>query len=921
MSFLRNISSGLRYLFRKEQVDRELDEELGAYLEMAAAEKMKDGLSRKDALRAVRLEHGSVEVTKEVVRSAGWESFVETCWSDLRFAARMLRRSPGFTTVAILTLALGIGVNTAMFTAFDAVALKRLPVENPQDVMRMLKWFASGAQGDVQFAFSCPEYFYYRDHTGVFGGIIAASWPFQATATGQTDDGQASAGFGAPQSVIGQLVSANYFSELGIRPLYGRTFAREEEGFAGARPIIVISYRFWQRHFHSDPNAIGTALELNSTVFSVIGITPLEFTGTANPPTVPDFWAPLGMQPQLVPGHDWLNDSREHEIQLIGRLSPGLTRARVQSGLDVVFRNYLTLPGEHPETDKIVAITLQPATYFGGTNDWRFKAFVALLMAVVGLVLLVACANFANMLLARATGRRREIAVRLALGAGRRRAVRLLLTESVLLAVLGGVAGLFFSLWASKALWLEIAHVMESSLGRDLTSVVRMDLNLRVLSYTMILSLVTGIIFGVSPALRATRPDLAAWLKDEGNALGGSATRSRVRSMLVAGQVAASMFLLISAGLLSKALLKSQTAQPGFDTKNVFLVDFDRPSNALKTNEVVRQVVDFVKSLPEVDSACVVDRVPFLGTWTPPIIAEGSPVTVGNRSARTLANYVSPGYFSTLEIPIVLGRNFSDQEILAGAKVAIVSYSAARLFWPGMNPLGKRIKLDLTFHGDWAEFGVIGVAQDVRTANLSRMDSSFTYLPVDAKKFYDYNVLIRPRGDASSARSSVRASLGGRKPRLELGRSLDGFLGAQKVMPEAIAMFTLVLALLAIALAAVGIYGVMSFLVAQRTREIGIRVALGAKPRDVLRVVIGDGLRPVFLGGIVGLLISVTASAVLRATLISPGSPDLLFGVGAFDPLTFVGFSCLLAAVALLACYIPAHRAMRVDPIVALRYE
>jgi putative ABC transport system permease protein len=414
---------------------------------------------------------------------------------------------------------------------------------------------------------------------------------------------------------------------------------------------------------------------------------------------------------------------------------------------------------------------------------------------------------------------------------------------------------------------------------------------------------------------------LTATLKDEGNAIGGRVGRSRVRSLLVAGQMAGSMLLLITAGLMSRALVKSQSATPGFSEKGVYDLGYDAPADPLKANVVVRQVTDHLKTMPEIESFCIVDRIPFTGTWTPPVIAEGSALTPESNPARTLANYVSPSYFATLKIALLRGRTFSDEEISTGAKVAVLSESAAQRFWPGEDPLGRRVKLDLNFRGNWANFQVIGVAKDVRTANLSRTDTSYIYLPINSSKLYDYNVLVRPRANASNNLAGLRTTLRASNPELELGPSLENFLRTQRVMPEAIAKFATILAALAVLLAAVGIYGVMAFLVSQRTREIGIRVALGALPGDILKVIAIQGLKPVFVGGLIGLLLCAGISAVLRTMLNFPGNPDLLFGVSAFDPATFIGFTFLLAAVALLACYIPARRALKVDPIVALRYE
>nr|HEV7954658.1 ABC transporter permease [Candidatus Acidoferrales bacterium] len=912
----------MNFLFwRRKQRDKELDEELQSHLRMATRDGVERGESSEHARDSARREMGNVALVKETTRDIwGWRWLADFA-QDVRYGMRMLKKNLGFTAIAVLTMALGIGVNTSLFTAFHAVAMKMIPVEHPQNVVRMMKWFSSGAEGDVQFAFSYPEYLHYREHAPVFSGVVAASWPTGMSASLQSKNKSGEASFGGAMPVAAQLVSENYFSELGIHPVYGQTFGRIDKEVSNARPVAVIGYQFWRRAFGASPQAIGAIIKVNGTAMSVIGVAPERFTGTANPPIEPDFWAPLGMQPQLIPGHDWRNDAVEHPLQLIARLAPGTTSSTALPGLGVAADGYRPVPREYPESEKVTQLSLQEATYFGETHDVRFQEFVALLMVVTGLVLLIACANLANMLLARASGRQKEISTRMALGASRGRVVRQLLTESTLLAMLGGAVGLIFSIWASNALWLEIAHVMEDSLRPSLSTVIQMDLNLRVFAYTVLLSLVTGTLFGLFPALRSTKSDLTAALKDEGNAIGGRTGRSRMRSFLVAAQMAGSMLLLITAGLMSRGLIKSQSAKPGFNERNVFALRFDRPADAQRSNTVVRQIADHLGATPEIENFCIVDRIPFTGTWTPPVIAEGSAATPENNPARTLANYVSPAYFATLEIPILRGRTFNEEEIAMGTKVAIVSRSASQRFWPGEDPIGRRVKLDLDFRGNWTEFEVVGVAKDVRTANLSRMDASFVYVPINPSKLYDYNVLVRPRPDVINNPASLGSALRSWEPEIELGQSLESFLRVQRVMPEAIAKFAAILAVLAVLLAAVGIYGVMAYLVSQRRREIGIRVALGAMPGDILRVILAQGLRPVFAGGLIGLLLCAGLASMLRAMLNFPGSPDLLFGVSAFDPETFVGFTLLLAAVALLACYVPARRALKVDPMVALRYE
>src|SRR6266699_1691649 len=574
MSFLRNITKGLRSLFRKEQFDRELDEELRAYQEMAAEEKMKDGLSRKEALRAVRLERGSLEVSKEIVRSGGWESFVETCWQDLRFGLRMLRKSPGFTLVAVLTLALGVGVNTSVFSAFDSVALKPLPVKDAHDVVRLQRWFASGAMGDVQYDFSYPEYLYYRSQNHAFLGLIAASWPRQALATAPSGS---ETGSKAPHELLPlqcQLVSENYFSVLGIRMEFGQAFAGGEERAPGSNPVIVLSYPYWRGQLNGDREVIGTG----------------------NPPEVPDFWAPLEMQTQLEPQNDWLHEPSNQPLQIVGRLAPATSIDQAQAETEVLIRRF---EQDHVEKDQTIGLTLHRATYFGVTDELWFRAFAAGLMAVVGLVLLVACVNLANMSLARGASRTKQIAMRLALGAGRDRLVRQLLTESMLLALMGGLAGLLLSMWAARLEWIGLARLIPVLRGSRIL-VAPLTVDIRVFLYTLIVSLASGVLFGLWPALQSSKASVSDALKAEGSGYGQPPSQSRFRSFLVGGQVAVSMLLLISAGLVSRGVAKAQGAKPGFETRSVFHLSFSLGNDPGKATILKRQIMASLQTLPEI---------------------------------------------------------------------------------------------------------------------------------------------------------------------------------------------------------------------------------------------------------------------------------------------------------------------------------
>jgi len=919
MKLLASLRSLASAVFEQARVENETEEELRAHVESRAGDLQRRGLTRAEAERRARIEFGSHEKFKEECREARGGFWLETVGSDIRYGMRMLGRSPGFTAVAVLTLALGIGVNTTLFTAFDSLALKPLPVNDPDRIVRFKRWFASGASG-TQDAFSYPEYLNYRDQNHVFRGVIAVSWPTQVLATMPAESAREASAPREPQPLECQLVSGNYFSILGINASVGRVFGAEENQVPGTNPVIVLSHPFWQRQFNSDRQISGRTLEVNATSFTIIGVAPPDFIGTGNPPEVPDFWAPLAIEKQLIPRQDWLQEPADRPLQVLGRLAPGMSLGKAQGEAGVLTRQF---GRAHPAPDETIALTLRHAAYFGETDELWFRTFVAGLMAVVGLVLLVACVNLANMLLAGAAHRQKEIGTRLALGASRGRLIRQLLTESVLLAMLGGGAGLLFSLWATKLAWIGLLRLTQALLGSRIF-VAPLTPDVRVFLYAFGLAVITGVLFGLWPALQSSKADLTHALKAEGSATGQPPSQSRFRSFLVGGQVAVSIVLLISSGLLLRALLKSQAANPGFETKSVFLLRLDLGSDKAKALVAKRQVIVRLQTLPEVAEVALTNRPPYLGTMTLLLEVEGSKAPPKSLPSETLLNYVSPSYFPTLGIPIVRGRGFTPQEAEQLLPVVIVSESTARQAWPGEDPVGKHLKLAQPFRdrGGWKEYEVRGVAKDVRFFNLTRIDPVYVYLPTNPSE--SNSVLIHAASSPRDTLASVRASLGdfdkSLLPRLGF-LSLDKFKDTQELLPQAAAIFAAILAFLSLTLAAVGIYGVMAYLVTERTREVGIRLAFGASKNDVLRLMVRQGMLPVSVGAACGLAVSTAISGVLRAILIFPGSYDLLFGVSAFDPATYGGLTAFLAGIALLACYLPARRAMRVDPILALRYE
>ncbi|HEV3139127.1 MAG TPA: ADOP family duplicated permease [Vicinamibacterales bacterium] len=841
---------------------------------------------------------------------------------DLRYGFRMLGRNPGFTSIAVATLALGIGLNTTLFTVFNVVALKPLPVRDAGSLMRLERWFASGGLGGIQYLFSWDEYQFLETNSHSFPELIAASNPVRVSGILPADNGAQP----HPVGLVGELVSANYFSELAPNAMLGRTIAAGDDGAPGAHPVVVISHHFWRGHLSSDPAVVGKTLTLSGTRFTIVGVAAPEFIGTGNPPRIPDFWAPLAMQAQLLPGQDWRRDPFDLQLQLLGHERRVAAGPRGAAELSVLVRQFLDAhpnpnapAGADPNTTGTAIttrVTLQPATLFGNTEDVRFRAIVTGLMTIVGMVLLIASANVANMLLARAAARRREVGVRIALGASRGRLVRQLLTESVLLALIGGAAGFVVSIWAGDLVWAAVTPFLN-----DTAFVVPTSPDARVFAYACLVSILAGIIFGLSPALHASRSEVVAALRDADPLAARRWRGVHVRAVLVGGQVAASVVFLACAGLLARGLVRAASATPGYATKPIYLVPLEFPGDRARASVRARGAIDRLTALPQVEDVGVVERPPMMWTWTVALRAKGSTIAPNN----ALANHVSGAYFRTLGIPVVRGRAFTRSEEQAGAPVAIVSEATAHALWPGADPIGQRVEGVLTRDGHWATLEVVGVVADVRTANLSRPDPAMVYFPIAESALSDNWAAIRIRGDARSAIAAIGAALAPLDARFAAGFSPlnleDDVVDAQKLISRTLWLSATSLALLALVLTAVGIYGVAAFTASQREREMGIRMALGASATDVSRLVVRDGIKPVIVGGIGGLLGALAVSAILRAMLVFPASMDYLYGVGAFDPVTFVALPLFLALVSLAATYVPARRATRVDPIVALRHE
>jgi len=888
MSLLPTMFGGLRSLFRKKRVEEELDDELRGFLDMAAEEKMQQGASRKEALRSVRLERGSLEVSREVVHTAAWESIVETSWQDLRFAARMLRKSPGFTSVAILTLALGIGANTAIFSVVQGVLLAPLPYHEPDRLVIVLL---------NNLRLKSPTYLSYRD----FMDWERAAPPFEKMSAFAWRSFDLSSP-GNPEHLEGREISSGFLSSLGVQLALGREFSAEEDRNGGA-PVAIISNGLWRDRFGGSATALGKSIVLNGVETTVVGVLQPGFRfGT----DYADVYIPMG-QRKLVDA----NDRTAHDVMCIARLKPGVSLRQADAQMNAIQENIDRL---NPETEQGLGIKILPAKE-PLVGDVR--GTLLLLLGAVGVVLLIACANVANLLLARSAERAREFSIRAALGAGRGRIVRQLITESVLLSVLGGVLGLAAAKWGLSAAL--------ATLAADLPRGDNIHLNASVLFFAMGLSLGVGTLFGLAPALRSSKADLQPSLKEGGR--GSTGRHHRTQSALVVVQIALTLVLLVGAGLLFRTIQHLWKADLGFESQHVLTFQVGLSPSAISTGASVRaayqQLLDRIRQIPGVQGAEITTEVPMTHQMNsiPFWVDSHRPASVAE-APRTLGFITGPDFLQVMHIPLIRGRFINQQDTVNSPLVAVIDTELARTYFPGKDPIGRTITFPQV--GDYRIIGVVGHVQHWQVGFSSPFMQNQSYVSIDQIQDRWMTtidtwtwVVVRTPLEASMVLPEIRKAVH--------AAASDQTIYHTRTMPEIVSesmapqRFPLILlgsfATLALLLASIGIYGVISYSVTQRVHEIGIRLALGAEKRDVFRMVVGQGLTLAFAG----LVIGVTAALILTRVLLSFTS--LLYGVDASDPATLASVSAVLIGVAIVACYFPARRATRVDPIVALRYE
>jgi predicted permease len=919
MSRISNLFTGLSSLFHKERVERDLDDELENYLETSAADKQRRGMPAEEAHRAALAELGSRNAIKHRVWSSRWESVLDNLLNDLRFGIRSLIKTPGFTAVALLSLALGIGANTAIFTIMNAVMFRVLPVPEPHELVLFGKgqWVGSmdGMPNRNWQLFSYPFYRAFAARTPSFSGVTAVSSIQMGS--------HISVNGGGVEPVKIDLVSGSFFNVLGVSPAAGRLIADSDDGAPGSNPVAVASYGWFQRHFHGNPEVIGTAIRVQGHDYTIIGVAQPGFAGHA-PGQPADLWIPLSMEKEISPGWNGVSNYDFQSLYLIGRLKPEVSLAQANASTNLLFRQIIRgqYLGDNPsprDLENLQHAGVELTSAAGGLPGLRlrFAAPLEILMAVVALVLLIACANIANMLLVRSVARNREVAVRQALGATRARIVAQLLTESLLLAFAGSAAGIFLA-WRGDRFLLALASDESGVIPLDITP------DYRVLAFTLVVTVMTALLFGIAPILRATRLELTPALKD-GRGGSSAPAHGKLSRSLIVGQIALSILLLTTAGLFLRSLRNLNRVDLGFDPHNVTVFSLDEyPANLPVDAKLLRlqqQIEQSVQSLPGVDSAGFSMFTFNQGEWSDGITVQGVQPTPENRE-DVLMNVIGTQYLKTVGIPLLAGRNFTAQDDANTPRVAVVNETLARRFFPNESALGHHFclcdpsaPLGPNNHFDTE---IIGVVRDAKYVGLGEGQHMAAYFPYAQRNQYFGNLSVRSSTSAALLIPAVRRAIAEANPNIAVARAVplveqvQGSIATQRL----IGVLSAVFAILAVVLAAIGIYGLISYSVARRTNEIGIRLALGAQSPALLWLVLRESLLLLAGGLVIGLPVTLATAHQLTMFLKSQ-----LFQVSALDPATFIVAAAVICAIAPLAAWVPARRATKVDPIAALRCE
>ena len=906
MNWLRELGRRLNMLLHRRQFDADLEEEMRLHLELRGEQQAESGTEASEARAAARRRFGNPAVLREKSRSAwGWE-WLEDCVQDVNYGLRGMARSAGITAVALLSLALGIGANTAIFSLLDTVLLKSLPVKEPSQLVLFGDGLDEGISDGFpnRWLYSYPFYRQMQKRNHVFSDV-AAAFSMVDKVHGLVQ-GQSEA---EPMNV--QLVSGTYFPMLGVQPVVGRAISEDDDRTQGGHPVAMVSYTWWTQNLGRDRSVLDKKLTIGSTSYSIVGVAPAEFFGTKVGES-PEIWIPLSMQKEVPPGFDGYNDNIFESLHLMARLKPGVSNAEATAEVNVLYQQILRGFSGVPlnqqtlrELDKTHVALESMATGFSRLR-YMFSEPLKILMAVVGLVLLIACANIANLLLARSTARAREFAVRRALGAGRSRLIRQLLTESLMLALMGGALGIAFASVASRLL---LRMVDDGRMPLHLN----VALDMRLLLFTLMVTLATALLFGTIPAFRATRVQVTDSLK-EGRGQAAGSSRGPLAKVLVVLQVALSLVLLVGAGLFVRALMNLRNVDTGFNKQNVIRLRVD-PGSAgyqedTRLENLYRQIEQRVSALPGVSAASFSGFTFNEGTWNNAIWVQGYPE--GHRDSDVHHNAVGDGYFATMGIPVLAGRAFGAQDSATSPKVGMIGETTARTLFPAGSPIGKHYGRGGPEHA--GDIEVIGVVKDVKYNSLDEEPQPGDYLPYSQNVRYLNSFEVRYSGDTGTAVAAIRQAIHAVDLTVPVSdvTTLDERVARSISNQRLVAQLSSFFGVLALVLSCIGIYGLMSYVVSRRTNEIGVRMALGAEPAHVLWLVLRESLWLVAVGTAIGVPVALAAQGLVAS---------MLFGLRRNDPVTLVGGVVVLLLVVAVAGYLPARRASRIDPMISLRYE